>query len=96
MPDRALDQGLARRDHRLGLLAAQHRPGDLLRIGQMGEAAFVDSDAGHRQPRDQLQFGAQLGADLVVIAAQRDLRMLEIVIGIARADRAHCRLDLDA
>ena len=55
--DRALDQGLARRDHGFGLLAAQHRPGDLLRIGKMGEAAFVDRDPGHLQPRDQL--GAQ-------------------------------------
>ena len=66
--DRAFDQGLARRDDRLRLLAAEHRAGDLLRISEVGEAAFVDRDAGDREPR--LELGAKLGADLVVIAAQ--------------------------
>jgi hypothetical protein len=37
----------ARGDHRFGLLAAQHRPGDFLGIGEVGEAAFVDRDPGH-------------------------------------------------
>ena len=47
----------------------------------MREAAFVDRDAGNREPVDQ--FRAQLGLDLVVVATQRDLLMLEIVIGVA-------------
>ena len=38
----------------------------------------------------------KLATDLVVVAAQRDLLMLEIVIGIARADGPDRRLDLDA
>ena len=53
--DRAGDQGRARRDHRLRLLPAEHRAGDLLGISEMGEAAFVDGDAGDPQPLDQLQ-----------------------------------------
>ena len=91
--DRALDQGLARRDHRLRLLAAKHRAGDLLRISEVGEAAFVDRDPGDREPR--LELGAELGPDLVVVAAQRDFQMLEIVIGIARADGPDRGFDLD-
>ena len=38
---------------------------------------------------------AKLDADLVVVAAQRHFVMLEIVIGIARADGADRGLDLD-
>src|SRR3546814_11575968 len=50
-------------------------------------AAFVNGDPGDLEPRDQ--FAAQFAADLFVIAAQRDFLMFEIVIGVARADRAH-------
>ena len=60
----------------------------------MGEAAFVDGDAGDREPR--LELGAKLATDLVVVAAQRHFLMLEIVIGIARADGADRGFDLDA
>src|SRR3546814_19520073 len=48
-------------------------------------------------PRDREPFDQrlpQLAADLVVIAAQRDFLLLDIVIGIARADRAPRRFDL--
>src|SRR3546814_3027582 len=61
-------------------------------LGKMGEAAFVDGDAGDREPRDQRL--AQFAANLFVVAAQRHFLMLDIVIGIARADRAHRSLDL--
>ena len=91
--DRALDEGLARGDDGLRLLPAEHRAGDLLRIGKVREAAFVDGDSGDREPRDQ--FLAQLDPDLVVIAAQRHFEMLEIVVGIARADGADRGFDLD-
>ena len=93
-PDSAFDQCLARRDHRLRLLPAKHRPGDLLRIGQVGETALVDRDPGNREPRDQL--GPKFAADLVVIAAQRHFLMLEIVVGIARPDGPDRGFDLDA
>jgi hypothetical protein len=79
-------------DDGLGLLPAQHRAGDLRRVGEVREAALVHADAGHRQPiRERL---LQLEAHQVVVAAQRDLLVLDVVVGIARADGAHRRLDL--
>ena len=68
-------------------------PAISVRIGEVGEAAFVDGDAGDREAGDQLV--AKLGADLVMIAAKRDFEMFEIVIGIARADGADRGFDLD-
>ena len=55
--DRAFDQRLARGDDGLRLLAAKHRAGDFLCIGEVGEAAFVDGDAGDREAG--LKFGAE-------------------------------------
>ena len=46
-------------------------PGDLLGISEVGEAAFVDGDAGDPQPLDQLQPSSALTTSCV--AAQRDL-----------------------
>ena len=89
---RAFDQLLACRNDRLGLLAAQHRTGDFLCISQMGKAAFVDGDPRNAQPLDQRL--AQFDPDLVMVAAQRHFLMLNVVIGVARADRAHRGLDL--
>src|SRR3546814_9975449 len=43
----------SRRDHRFGLLAPQHRPGNFLRIGEVGQPAFVNRDARNAQPLDQ-------------------------------------------
>ena len=59
----------------------------------MGETAFVDGDAGDLEPVDQLR--PQLHSDLVAVAAQRDLLVLEIVIGVARSDGADRGLDLN-
>ena len=91
--DGALDQRLAGGDHGLRLLAAQHGHRDLGGIGKVRKAAFIDGDARDLEPLDQ--FGAQFGANLVMVAAQGDFLVLEVVIGIARADGAHGRLDLD-
>ncbi len=77
-PDRALDQGLARRDDCLRLLAAKHRAGDFLCISKMRETAFVDRDPGDREPR--LKLGAKLGPNHVVVAAQGNLKMFEIFV----------------
>src|SRR3546814_948879 len=74
-PDRAFDERLARGDHRLRLLTAQHRVSNFGGVSQMGEAAFVNGDPGDLEPRDQ--FAAQFAADLFVIAAQRDFLMFE-------------------
>ena len=43
--DSAHHQLGARGDHRLGLLAAQHRPGDLGGVGEVGQPGLVDDDA---------------------------------------------------
>ena len=59
----------ARRDHRLGLLAAKHRLGDLLGISEVGQAAFVDGDAGAGDAL--LQLALELLADHLGVAAQR-------------------------
>src|SRR3546814_16073349 len=64
----------------------QHRARDFLRIGKVGQPAFVDGDARDGQPFDQRL--SELDPDLVMVAAQRHFLMLDIVIGIARADRA--------
>src|SRR3546814_12409428 len=61
-PDRAFDERLARGDHRLRLLTAQHRVSNFGGVSQMGEAAFVNGDPGDLEPRDQ--FAAQFAADL--------------------------------
>ena len=59
----------------------------------MREAAFIDGDPRDREPR--LKFGSELRAHLVVIAAERDLLMLEIVVRVTRADGPDGSLDLD-
>ena len=59
----------------------------------MGEAAFVDGDAGAGDAI--LQLALELLADHLGVAAQGHLLMLEIVIGIAGADRADRAFDLD-
>lgn len=58
----------------------------------MGEAAFIDGDAGHLEP--VLKLGAQLAGDLFMVAAQGDLLVFEIIIGVAGTDGAHGDLDL--
>ena len=42
----------------------QHRSRDLLRIGEVRKAAFIDGYAGDQQSGDQ--FGAQFRPDLIV------------------------------
>lgn len=90
--DGAHDEGFPRGDDGGGLLAAEHGAGDFGGIGEMGEAAFVDGDAGDAEARDEL--GAEFAGDLLVIAAQRDFLVLEIIVGIARPDRADGDFDL--
>jgi hypothetical protein len=48
--DGAVDDARAGVDDRLGLLALQHRAGDLGRVGEVAEARFEHLDAGHLQP----------------------------------------------
>ena len=81
--DGALDDLRARRDHRLGLLAAQHRAGDLGRVGEVGELGVVDHDA---RPARSAAAAPRCSAadDLVGARAQRDL-------GVARRAPRGCR-----
>src|SRR3546814_14342931 len=91
-PDRAFDERLARGDHRLRLLTAQHRVSNFGGLSQMGEAAFVTGYPGYLEPRDH--FAPQFAADLFVLADTRDFLMFELVIGVARASLAHRRFEL--
>ncbi len=60
------------RDHRAGLLAAQHRLGDLGRVRQVGEPGLDDADPGRGDSLADLP--GQLLGDLVGVVPQRQLR----------------------
>ena len=68
-PHRALDDALTRGDDRAGLLALQHRLGDLRRVGQVADARLDDLDAGRREPF--LNLLLHVLGDFGRVAAQR-------------------------
>ena len=70
-----ISAAMASGDYRLRLLATEHRLGDLLGVRHVGEAALVDGDAGDCQPLDD--FLPELGSDLVEVATQGDVLVLE-------------------
>jgi hypothetical protein len=56
-------------DDGLGLLAAQHRLGDLGRVGEVGQPRLEDLDAGDGEP--VLQLAVRRLGDLVRVAGER-------------------------
>jgi hypothetical protein len=58
----------------------------------VGEAAFIDGDAGDLEALDQL--GAEFAGDLFMVAAQGDFLVLEIIIRVPCADGADGDFDL--
>jgi hypothetical protein len=81
--ERAGDDLRLRRDHGLGMLPAQHRPGELRRAGEMRELGVDDDDAGLREALPQLV--AQRRRDLLGVETKchlggaRRARLLEVV-----------------
>ena len=70
--DRAQHDLLARADHGLGLLPAQHGAGDFRRVGEVREPRVFDVQAGLLEAL--LQLVLELGDDLVAAGAQRQRR----------------------
>ena len=79
-------------DHRLRLLTPQHRPGNLRRIRQVCQARLLDHHPGLGQAL--LQFLLQCGRDFLHPAAERDLPLLAVVVGIDVGQMPQCRLAL--
>ena len=96
--DRAGDDLRARRDHRFGLLPAQHRAGDLRRVGQVRELGVDDDDAGLGEALLQLVAqGRRRPAPVPersVTSSGGGVRLLEVVVGVAEGEVAHRRLGL--
>ena len=74
--DRAVHDLLARGDHRVGLLPAQHGARDFRRVGQVRETRVFDVQS--RLLEALLQLVLELGDDLVAAAAQRQLGVVVV------------------
>jgi hypothetical protein len=75
-----VDDLLARSDHRLRLLATQHRLGDFRSVCQVRQYRLVYDSAGFRETI--LEFPPQRLRDLVYIAAQSAFLILAVVIRV--------------
>ena len=93
--DRAEHDLLARADHGLGLLTAQHRARDFRRVGEVREARVLDAQA--RLLEALLQLALEPGDDFVAAAAQRELGLVVVVrvVGVFIGEMAQRRLGLD-
>ena len=93
--DRARDHRPARREDRLGLLAAQHHLGDLGRVREMRQARLEDVDPGRRQAF--LELGLQAHANFVTVGPQgrRLLRVVVVRVLVGKVTERGLALDDD-
>ncbi len=92
--DGAVNDLLARRNDCFGLLPAQHRLGDLRRVSEVRQPRFFDLHSGLVQA--DLQFLFQGLRDLIHPAAERDLVLLAMVVGVGAGQVAQGGLALHA
>lgn len=91
--DGAVDNFLAGGDDGFGLLPSEHGLGDFRGIGEVGEAGFLDDDAGFGEAF--LQFAAEGGRDLLAASAEGDFVILAVVIGVGGGEVADGGFALD-
>ena len=91
-PDGALDDPRSRGDDRVGLLAAQHRLGDLGRVGEVADPHLDDLHTGDRDPLGHLL--GELAGDVVGRAAQRHAAGPGVVVRMGGRDVPQRRLGL--